>query len=117
MARRIGFIGYDNLTLLDLAGPLEVFDMSNGRVEGAYETVILSPSGRPFRSESSVTIVPGASLERSPRLDTVFVPGGAGLRDPAIAAPIVQWLRRHAPRIRRIASVCTGVYALAETGL
>jgi len=47
----------------------------------------------------------------------VIVPGGNGLRKSAIGEPVVAWLRSIAPRTRRIASVCTGVYAVAPTGL
>jgi transcriptional regulator GlxA family with amidase domain len=57
------------------------------------------------------------SLEAAPALDTIIVPGGAGLRDARIGAPIVQWLRSRAARTRRMVSICTGIYALGETGL
>jgi transcriptional regulator GlxA family with amidase domain len=115
--KSIAFIGYDNLTLLDLTGPLEVFDTARWRVKDAYEIVVLSASGKPFRAESGLTLLPNASLADAPAIDTVFIPGGLGLRDAKIAEPIVQWLQRRAPRCRRVASVCTGVYALAESGL
>jgi transcriptional regulator GlxA family with amidase domain len=118
MKRRIGFVGYDDLTLLDLAGPLEVFDTANGRAgTTVYETVVIAAEPRPFVTESGVAITPNATFASAAALDTVFVPGGRGLRDPAIAALVVQWLKQSAPRIRRVASICTGVEALAQSGL
>src|SRR5262249_11247317 len=53
----------------------------------------------------------------APPLDTILVPGGAGLRAPAVNAAVAAALGRLAPRARRIASVCTGIYALAASGL
>jgi transcriptional regulator GlxA family with amidase domain len=117
MRRNIAFIGYDDLTILDLAGPLEVFDTASNRTDRGYATMVLSAKGRPFVTESGVTIKADAALTAAPLLDTVFVAGGRGLRDPATVAPIAKWLHENAPRIRRIASVCTGVEALAAAGL
>ena len=50
-------------------------------------------------------------------IDTLIVPGGSGLRKPGTNAKVANWLCRHARSIRRIASVCTGIYGLAPTGL
>jgi transcriptional regulator GlxA family with amidase domain len=119
--RRIGFIGYDGVTALDLVGPSEAFGAAwiedGGALRRAYEIVILSPNGRPFAAESGVVFRPQASLEAAPRLDTLIVPGGVGLREPRINARIGAWLERRAPRTRRVATVCTGIYGLAPTGL
>jgi transcriptional regulator GlxA family with amidase domain len=56
-------------------------------------------------------------LSDAPALDTLIVPGGWGLRVPSTNAAVSTWLRSRAPRIRRVACVCTGVYGLAPTGL
>jgi len=119
--RRIGFVGYEGVTALDLVGPSEAFGAAlieeGGSLRRAYEIVILSPNGRPFAAESGVVFRPQASLEAAPRLDTLIVPGGRGLREPRTNARIGAWLARRAPRTRRVATVCTGIYGLAPTGL
>jgi transcriptional regulator GlxA family with amidase domain len=118
--KRIGFIGYDGVTTLDLFGPLEVFDTANTRPHSAqhpYELVVLSPEGAPFALEQGITVTPNAALDDGFPLDTVIVPGGRGARDAKTADPIVTWLKTNAGKFRRVASVCTGIYILAETGL
>ena len=50
-------------------------------------------------------------------IDTLIVPGGSGLRMPEVNARLSAWLRQNSGKIRRIASVCTGVYGLASSGL
>jgi transcriptional regulator GlxA family with amidase domain len=50
-------------------------------------------------------------------LDTVVVPGGRGLRQPETLRLVAAWLAERAGQVRRIASVSTGIYALAQSGL
>ena len=57
------------------------------------------------------------SLAGSGRLDTLIIPGGAGSRTAQVQSAICPWLRQVRPAIRRIASVCTGAFILAESGL
>jgi len=128
---KIGVIGFDGVTALDLIGPAEVFATAMldadkldadkleeaGAPRPAYEVVTVGLTRRPFTAESGVTFKPRYSLETCPDLDTLIVPGGCGLRNPRINARVSAWIRTRAPRIRRIASVCTGIYGLAATGL
>jgi transcriptional regulator GlxA family with amidase domain len=39
------------------------------------------------------------------------------MRDPAINAKLADWISRSVREIRRVATVCTGAYGLAATGL
>lgn len=112
--RRIGFLGFDGLMALDFFGPSDAF-LSAGAER--YETVLLAPSRRAIATESGVRLVPHFSLAEAPELDTLIIPGGAGLRQPKTLQALVPWLRARTPRFRRVASVCTGIYALAESGL
>jgi len=74
-------------------------------------------NGRSFAAESGVRFEAHALLDDAPPLDTFIVPGGRGLREIEANARIVAWLQAHARDCRRIASVCTGIYGLAPSGL
>lgn len=120
--KRIGFLVYDGITALDLIGPAEAFACasvpgSRGERRAAYEVVTIGLDRRACASESGVTLVPSATLATAPSLDTLIVPGGSGLREPGANRTFVAWIVERAPRLRRIASVCTGIYGLAPTGL
>ncbi|MEY2607446.1 MAG: hypothetical protein QOH31_5296, partial [Verrucomicrobiota bacterium] len=52
-----------------------------------------------------------------PALDTLVIPGGSGLRKPEINAKVSSWVKSRVAHIRRVATVCTGIYGLAPTGL
>lgn len=120
--KRIGFIGYDGVQALDFVGPLESFqaatiDQQDGKPAAGYETVIIAPTEKPFTSETGIIFQPHSSFQKAPPLDTLIIPGGCTLRTTDISVKIAKWLKPRARNIRRIASVCTGVYALAESGL
>jgi transcriptional regulator GlxA family with amidase domain len=122
--KRIGFLGYDGLQALDLVGPLEAFmtagtDESNGNgtQPDRYEVLVIGLTNEPFTAETGIVFQPQATIENIPALDTLIIPGGRSLRSRDTSTKISEWLSQRAGKIRRIASVCTGIYALAPTGL
>jgi transcriptional regulator GlxA family with amidase domain len=125
MTRRIGFLAYDELQALDLIGPSDAFasdafrtlDLGDAGRERPYEIVIIGLTGRTFTTSSGITMRAHAAVPTAVKLDTLIVPGGAGLRRPGLSKRAADWIASRAPHIRRIASVCTGIYALAPTGL
>lgn len=116
MPRLIGLVCFDTVTVLDLTGPAEVFGTANELRPNAYQLIMLGSDLKPMRADIGLKMLPDAKFDGAPAFDTIIIPGGAALRDPLAAAPIVNWLRRRR-RTRRIASVCTGIYALGATGL
>jgi transcriptional regulator GlxA family with amidase domain len=126
--KRIGLLGFDEVAGLDLVGPLEAFasatlqpdgDSSAPVIHHCYETMVIGETGRPFLTESGIVMTPHTSLDsvQAAGLDTLIICGGRGLRRPAVNAHVAAWVQAHASSIRRIATVCTGIYALAATGL
>lgn len=117
--RRIGFLVFDGITALDLAGPLDAFATPtvDGTTKPVYDLVTLGLGRKACTAESGMSIRPSAALADAPPLDTIVVPGGHGLREPSRLRAVSEWLAARAPKTRRVASVCTGVYALAHAGL
>jgi transcriptional regulator GlxA family with amidase domain len=118
---RIGLVGYDGIQGLDLMGPSDAFTVArtgdNGQSEAGYEVVVLGLTNKPFRAESGVLLHPHTTLAHAPAIDTLIIPGGKGTRVPAISEPVARFVGSRASRIRRIATVCTGIYMVAPTGL
>jgi transcriptional regulator GlxA family with amidase domain len=119
---RIGFLGFDGLVALDLVGPMEAFAIAvldeGGNVRlRCYEVLVIGLNSRTFTAESGVVFKPHETLQTAPDLDTLIIPGGRGLREVETNRKVAAWVKNRVGRIRRIASVCTGIYALAPTGL
>jgi transcriptional regulator GlxA family with amidase domain len=116
--RSVLIVLFDGVQSLDVTGPLEVLAHAHlAAGEPAYEVRTASLSGQPARTSSGLRLVPDGALTGlgAAPPDLLIVPGGPGARhaDPEL----VDWLRDHARRARRVASVCTGAFLLAEAGL
>jgi transcriptional regulator GlxA family with amidase domain len=117
---KIGILGFDGVTTLDLAGPLEAFTVArvgspDGGLQRCYEVVLIGVTGRTFVAESGATFKTHKTLDAAPLLDTVVVPGGTGIRSAPVTAKIANWLTER-KSLRRIVAVSTGVYAVAASG-
>ena len=119
--RRVAFLGFDGVNALDLTGPSEVFASAlveaGGTFRPGYSVSILGATGPTFRSESGIVFKRHLPLGAPLDIDTLIIPGGQGLRVPSVNARVAKWIRNRAPGIRRIASVCTGIYGLAAAGV
>src|SRR6185369_1569093 len=120
--KKIGIIGYDGVQALDVVGPSDAFtmaaDCSGDQEAFRYEVVILGLNRKAFVAESGLAIQPNCVLEKAPELDTVIIPGGRALRlESQVSDRIGSWIKERSQRIRRIASVCTGIYGIASSGL
>lgn len=116
-AIRVALLGYDGVQTLDLCGPIDAFASASALHPGAYAATVVSLDGAPFVSEAGLRITPDGALKDAGPLDTLILPGGQGLRRPGVAAPVAEALRQSAPGLRRIVSMCTGIYGLAPSGL
>jgi transcriptional regulator GlxA family with amidase domain len=116
-ARRIVIVAFDGVQPLDVVGPAEVFSTAARLRPPGYEVEVVAPRAEPLRA-SSVALAPHSSIAscRGP-IDTLICAGGSGVRDAARDERLVRWVRSAAKRSRRIASVCTGAFLLAEAGL
>ena len=112
---------FDGMQSLDLTGPLEVFDGARQVSGDGYRISVASVGASPVRTSSRLTIVPDTDLialdATVEPIDTILVPGGTSARSFGEFPELVGWVRRSAPHARRVTSVCTGAFLLAEAGL
>lgn len=117
----IGIYAFDEVEVLDFAGPFEVFSTASrvasrlGRGE-LFRVVVLG-NGKSFvRARGGLIVGVHHPLESSPKLDVLIVPGGdvtAELRERTL----LDWIASTAPTTLLTASVCTGAFLLAAAGL
>ncbi|MGH6911967.1 MAG: GlxA family transcriptional regulator [Phenylobacterium sp.] len=115
MTRRIAVIVFPGFQLLDAAGPIAAFEIAGRYRPDTYELVVLAPEAGGVASSSGVKMA-AEVLDGAP-IDTIVVAGGNGTRSLPELAKIVAWLKDVAPKARRVTSVCSGAYLLAEAGL
>lgn len=114
--RTIGILIYDNVTMIDVAGPADVFHHAN-RFGASYETVLLSTDGTDARASNGLVLTADAAASTCPSLDTVIVPGAYGATGKPFAPALLDSVTTLTDRAHRVASVCTGSFLLAQVGL
>jgi len=118
-------LAHPDTQVLDIMGPLEVFSRTTrwlkdegGWTRDAYSVEILGLRKGPFRVSSGLTIHADRRFDQAgPGIDTLLIAGGRGTAKYYQHPPMIRWIRREARRVRRLASVCTGAFLLAEAGL
>jgi transcriptional regulator GlxA family with amidase domain len=115
MTRKIAVVIFPDFQILDATGPIAAFEIAGRIAPDSYAIEVLSAEGGPVASSSGVRLY--ADPLGDDVYDTVLVAGGNGSRDYAGLVPTVDWLRARAAGARRVASICSGAYLLAEAGL
>ncbi|CAM3373813.1 GlxA family transcriptional regulator [Kibdelosporangium persicum] len=103
----------DGVLLLDVAGPVQVLNDAGG-----YRVRLASLDGRPVRADVGISLSVDLSLSSlDVAVDTLIVPGYPRHELGTVAPALADSVRRMASRARRVVSVCTGAFVLAEAGL
>jgi transcriptional regulator GlxA family with amidase domain len=119
---QVGILVFDDVEVLDFAGPYEVFTTASrvharsnpGAPLFAVRTVARNMAA--VRARAGLTVLPDAEFVDACGLDVLLVPGGvvtSAMQSPAILA----WIRAASARARITASVCTGSFLLAASGV
>jgi transcriptional regulator GlxA family with amidase domain len=122
----VGILLFDDVEVLDFAGPYEVF--SRTRLEpglasrrstetAPFDVFTVSRDGAELAATGGLRIIPDHSFATVPRIDVLVVPGGFGTRTLLEDEGIVGWIRERAAVAHRVTSVCTGALLLASAGL
>jgi transcriptional regulator GlxA family with amidase domain len=119
-AKEVVLVVFDGVESIDVAGPASVFSKAELWRPGSYRLHIASPAGGAVVTNGGLTLTGTLPLQQLPAaIDTLIVAGGdePGLRTAILEQGLADWIAQAAPRIRRVASVCTGAFALAAAGL
>ncbi|MDR3474839.1 MAG: DJ-1/PfpI family protein [Devosia sp.] len=119
--RLIAMVAYAGGNLIDVAGPLQAFASAEELVpegERSYRLALVSEAGGPVTTSPGVTLetAPLSALDGKP-IDTLIVPGGLPRSGAFGLDGLVAWLAANGQRPRRLCSVCTGAFLLADAGL
>jgi len=113
---QIAFLIFENFQLLDAAGPIAAFEIAGRYRPGAYALTTLAKSHGVVASSSGASMS-ALDMRSAHALDTLVIAGGDGTRQAFRDRELLDFLRQAAAKARRIASVCSGAFLLAEAGL
>ncbi|MCY0899786.1 MAG: DJ-1/PfpI family protein [Firmicutes bacterium] len=117
----VGILLFDEVEVLDFAGPFEVFSLTEPLRDGdpqPFNVKTISETGTPVIARHGLIVHPDYGFENAPPFDILIVPGGPGAREREIHNDrLIQWIGDRAHEVKLLASVCTGALLLAKTGL
>jgi transcriptional regulator GlxA family with amidase domain len=113
----VEILAFPDVQLLDVAGPLQVFASANALAGASrYQPVVVATS-TPVVSSAGLGLCARPLPAPTESLDTLLVAGGFGVNAACADPHLVAWVKARATRARRVASVCSGAFLLAEAGL
>src|SRR5580704_4690225 len=108
-------------------GPMEVFrhagslwnHLTGKPLKPRFNVRTASANGRPVLCDGPIRIQPMTSIQNIRKADLIFIPTTGLSIDDVVERnePVVPWLKRWHTRGAEIASVCSGVGLVAETGM
>lgn len=123
MPLNVGIYLYDEVEVLDFAGPFEVFSTASrvrSRLEPAspqlFNVFTIGRGEGPVQARGNLIVLPTFSFADHPPIDLLVVPGGIVTAELE-KEEVIQWIRQTAGQASLTTSVCTGAFLLAQAGL
>jgi transcriptional regulator GlxA family with amidase domain len=117
MPRKVVIVGFSGVQALDVVGPYDVFTGASLMTGGGYDVALASVGGQPVATATGLGFVATPLPDPNAPIDTVVLPGGAGIAAARADAELLAWVKTVAAHARRIVTVCTGAFLAAEAGL
>jgi transcriptional regulator GlxA family with amidase domain len=124
--KKVTILGLYNSMATTIFGPMDIFNqagrfwhhVSNSPATPFFEVSIASADGQPIRCTNNVLIQPHCSIETVQQTDLILIASATYIKQILQKNPeLVPWIRRQYKQGAHVASICTGVFLLAETGL
>ncbi len=114
---RIGIMLFDQVEVLDFAGPYEVLAGVVHQGQPLFEVFTIAMR-EDVTCRGGLRVTADYTFADCPSMDLLLVPGGPGTRvSEELLAPLVDFIRDQAPKVKYLASVCTGAFLLARAGV
>jgi transcriptional regulator GlxA family with amidase domain len=120
--RTVEVLVYPAVQMLDVTGPLQVFASANDFVEQGggtppYVLRVVASGGNGVTASAGLGLFAEPLPPSDVALDTLIIAGGQGVPAAAEDPVLVDWVRERSRQARRVASVCTGAFLLAASGV
>jgi len=117
-SRHVAIAVFDDVEVLDFAGPFEVFSVTSWQQEvKPFQVSLVAEKLQPVIARNQFSVNPHFTYDTHPPADIVLVPGGFGTRREMHNPVLLNWVKRHAVSAELVLSVCTGSFVLAAAGL
>lgn len=114
----IGIFLFNDIELLDFAGPYEVFSVTSELNQyELFQVFTITQDGSSIKSVNGLKVIPDYSFSNHPPIDLLIIPGGVGTRNEMEKEPVLNWIRQNHESAEITLSVCSGAILLGKLGL
>lgn len=116
--RKLGIVVFDDVEVLDFAGPFEVFSVTNEQNNNElFDISLISVGEKNVVAKNGLNIVADFSIKEISHLDILLIPGGKGARPLVYNSEFIEWVKSVSKESELVLSVCTGALVLAKARL
>ena len=114
----VGICLFDEVEVLDFAGPFEVFSLAeNEQGEKLFNVIVISQNNV-IKARNGLTVLADYNLTNHPKIDVLVITGGYGAEQIEIHNTVLlEWIKQQSNQVSILLSICTGVFLLAKIGL
>jgi transcriptional regulator GlxA family with amidase domain len=119
----VGILIFNNVEILDVAGPFEVFSVTRinehlrFEEDSPFKVMLIAENPNQILTVGGLHLTPDFTIDNCPKLDLLMVPGGMGNRTEVNNSTLLKWISNQNGKTKLIASVCTGSSLLGRAGL
>lgn len=119
----VGILIFDDVEILDVAGPFEVFavtrlnDEQRLRESSPFKVYLIAETNKQIIAIGGLRLTPDITISEYQNLDILIIPGGWGTRKESKNKILLKWISDQYSDDKLIASVCTGSSLLGKAGL
>lgn len=116
--RHLALLVFDDVEVLDFAGPFEVFSVTQWQKETKpFRVSLVAEKPGPVLARNGLSLNPHYGLQDHPPADIILIPGGFGTRREMLNPVVLHWVKKQASTAELVLSVCTGSMVLGAAGL
>lgn len=114
----VGIFIFNDIELLDFAGPFEVFSVSSDlNKDKLFQVFTITEDGKAIKSVNGLKVLPDYSFSDHPDIDILILPGGIGSKTEMEKEAVLQWITNNYNSSKLTMSVCSGARLLGKLGL
>lgn len=115
---QVGILLFNEVEVLDFAGPFEVFSVATENNTKLFNAFTIGESDKTIIARNGLKVIPEYTIQNHPELDILIIPGGYGAEHIEIKnKTILNWIKAQQTKVDILASVCTGAFLLAQSGI
>jgi len=116
--RNVAILIFDDVEVLDFAGPHEVFSVAGDLIRPSpFYVYEVGTTLAPVVARGRLIATPRYAIDTCPDPDILIVPGGLGTRPLLKDRRLIAWIAERSATVELLLSVCTGALLLAKAGL